>query len=129
MSKQEIARRCTAFAGAVLIALAAGCGKKDDAVSQGATQNALAGKAVPKHRRGEGHRGRRLHLWPAAGDELRRASTTSSSTRSPAEYKAPYNQIHNEHRVFTYEDTTVDHAQQRHAVLGCLASTCGPSRS
>ena len=45
--------------------------------------------------------------------------------KNSGQYKAPFNQINNEARVFTYKDTADRHAEQRHALFACLA---GPAR-
>ena len=107
MNKRMNVLTGTALASALVMAVAgAGCGKKDDAVSQGAKQDALAGKAVPgieevKAIAEEGFvYGLPLVMNYAVVYDFF-IDTTSK------EYKAPFNQIKNEARVFTYEDTTV----------------------
>src|SRR5258705_3218532 len=43
-----------------------------------------------------------------------------SVDRNSGQFKAPFNQINNEARVFTYEDTSV-HAKRRHTVFDLVA--------
>ena len=49
--------------------------------------------------------------------------------KNSGQYKAPFNQINNEARVFTYKDTASRHTQQRHAVFDASGWICAPSRS
>ena len=37
--------------------------------------------------------------------------------RNSGQFKAPFNQIKNEPNVFTYKDTAIPHAEQRHALF------------
>ena len=48
--------------------------------------------------------------------------------RNSGQFKAPFNQINNEARVFTYEDTAVVTPEQRHAVFHLVDWTCAPNR-
>ena len=49
--------------------------------------------------------------------------------KTSRQYKAPFNQIHNDAQVFTWRGHGRRHTQQRHALLDRAGSTCGPSRS
>jgi hypothetical protein len=95
-----------ALATVLVAAISAGCGKKDDVVSQAARQDALAGKPVPsiaevKAIAEEGFvYGLPLVMNYAVVYEYFIDSTSPN-------YKGPFNQIKNEARVFTDEDTTV----------------------
>jgi hypothetical protein len=55
---------------------------------------------------GEGRRRGRVHLRPADRDELRR-DYEYAVDRNSGEFKAPFNQIANDHKVFTYEDKAI----------------------
>ncbi len=69
------------------------------------------------------HRRGRLHLRPAARDELRGRCMSSPSTRSPASSRRRSTKIDNMHHVATYEDTASRHAEQRHAILHTVAGS------
>ncbi len=43
--------------------------------------------------------------------------------KDSGQFKAPFNEIKNEARVFTYKDTASRHAEQRHALFLCLAGS------
>ena len=106
MSRQLAVRRAGALLIAVLAACAGACGTSNDTVSQAAKQDALAGKAVPsmaetKAIAEEGF----IYGLPLVMNYAVHHDFFIDATS--AEYKAPYNQIHNEHRVFTDADTTV----------------------
>jgi hypothetical protein len=44
-----------------------------------------------------------------------------SVDRNSGQFKAPFNEILNEHRVFTYKDTAIVTPQQRHTVFIAVA--------
>ena len=48
--------------------------------------------------------------------------------KTSGQYKCPFNQLYNEHRVFTLPGHRGGHAQQRHARIRSRAWTCAPSR-
>ena len=87
--------------------LVAGCGKQNDPVAQAEKKDVAKGVPRTERRRNQGDRGRGIHLRSAAGDELRGDDTSLPSTPNPAQFKAPFNEINNQHRVATPEDTAV----------------------
>jgi hypothetical protein len=92
--------------GAVAALLVAGCGKQDDPVAQAEKKDAARGIAAPgiaesKAIAEEGFiYGLPLVMNYAVLYEF-------SIDKSSGQFKAPFNQIHNEARVFTYKDTAV----------------------
>jgi hypothetical protein len=87
-------------------ALLAGCGRKDDAVTQAATQAVAAGVPAPgiaevKAIAEEGF----IYGLPMVMNYA--VMHDFVIDRNSGQWKAPFNAIHNEHRVFTYQDTTV----------------------
>jgi hypothetical protein len=91
---------------AAALSLIAGCGKKDDAISQAEKKDVAKGVTAPsiaetKAIAEEGFvYGLPLVMNYAVMNEF--AVETKSS-----QFKAPFNEIKNEHRVSTYEDTAV----------------------
>jgi hypothetical protein len=87
-------------------ALLAGCGRKDDAVTQAATQAAAAGVPAPgiaevKAIAEEGF----VYGLPIVMNYA--VMHDFVIDRNSAQWKAPFNGIDNEHRVYTYQDTTI----------------------
>ena len=95
--------------GAVLATAAlllAACGKPDDAISQAARQDQAAGVPAPG-----------LDETKAIAEEAfiyglplvtnYAVMHEYAVDRNSGQFKAPFNQIHNEARVFTYEDTAI----------------------
>lgn len=104
-------KRCSAFLKWVVLSVAAtiliaGCGKKDDAISQAEQKDVAKGVAAPsieqtKAIAEEGFiYGLPLVMNYAVMNEF--AVDTKSS-----QFKAPFNEINNQHRVSTPEDTAV----------------------
>ncbi len=90
----------------IAVSLLAGCGKKDDAVSQAAKKDAAAGVSVPgiaevKAIAEEGF----IYGLPIVMNYA--VMYEFVIDRNSGQWKAPFNEISNEHRVFTYKDTTV----------------------
>jgi hypothetical protein len=89
-----------------LLAALAGCSKPEDAVTQAQMQDAAAGQAVPGMAEVRAIAedafvfGLPLVMNYAVQYEL-------FVDRNSGQFKAPYGELHNEHRVFTYEDTAV----------------------
>src|SRR5271165_5105293 len=96
--------KCAVFA--VAVTLIAGCAKKDDAINQAEKRDAAQGMPAPsladtKAIAQEGFVwGLPLVMNYAVMNEFAIDSTSS-------QFKAPFNEIKNEHRVSTYEDTAV----------------------
>jgi len=96
----------TTLAGAIAVTLLIGCNKKGDAISSAEQADRKAGLAAPgiaetKAIAEEGLiYGLPLVMNYAVMNEF--AVDTKSS-----QYKAPFNEINNQHRVATYEDTAV----------------------
>jgi hypothetical protein len=91
------------FAAMVLVG---GCGGKDDAVTQAAKKDAAAGLPVPgitevKAIAEEGF----VYGLPIVMNYA--VMYDFVIDRKSGEWKAPFNEISNEHRVFTYQDTTI----------------------
>ena len=92
--------------GTLVLALLAGCGKKDDAITQAEKKDVAKGVAAPsiaetKAIAEEGFiYGLPIVMNYAVMYEY--AVDTNSG-----QFKAPFNEINNEHRVFTYEDTAI----------------------
>lgn len=63
--------------------------------------------AVPGHRAGQGDRRGGVHLRFADRDELRGDAGIPALAKNSGQYKAPFNTLSNEARVFTYKDTAV----------------------
>ena len=90
----------------VLGGLLAGCGKKNDTVAQAEKQDATAGVAAPgieevKAIAEEGF----VYGLPIVMNYG--VMYEYVIDKNSGQFKAPFNQISNEHRVFTYEDTTI----------------------
>jgi hypothetical protein len=92
--------------GLMAVALLAGCGKKDDAVTQAGKKDAAVGVSVPgiaevKAIAEEGFiYGLPIVMNYAVMNEF-------VIDKNSGQYKAPFNTISNEARVFTYKDTAV----------------------
>jgi len=90
----------------VAAALLAGCGKKEDPVAQAAKQAASKGVAAPgiaevKAIAEEGF----IYGLPIVMNYA--VMNEYAIDKNSGQFKAPFNQIHNEARVFTYEDTAI----------------------
>ena len=90
----------------ILGAALAGCGKKNDTVAQAEKQDATAGVAAPsieevKAIAEEGF----VYGLPIVMNYG--VMYEYVIDKNSGQYKAPFNQISNEHRVFTYEDTAI----------------------
>src|SRR5438034_10242964 len=96
----------TTLAGAIAVTLLIGCNKKGDAISSAEQADKKAGVAAPgiEETKAIGEEGfiygLPLVMNYAVMNEF--AVDTKSS-----QYKAPFNEINNQHRVATYEDTAV----------------------
>ena len=94
------------FAGVIAAAALTGCGKKDDAVSVGGQADKKAGIAVPgieevKAIAEEGF----IYGLPLVMNYT--ANYEFWVDKTSKQYKGPFNELFNEHRVFTYQDTAV----------------------
>jgi len=94
------------WCGILLLALLGGCGKKDDAVTQAQKKDVAAGMTVPsieevKTIAEEGF----VYGLPIVMNYA--VMYEYIIDRNSGQWKAPFNEIHNEHRVFTYQDTAV----------------------
>ncbi|RTL00912.1 MAG: DUF1254 domain-containing protein, partial [Neisseriaceae bacterium] len=90
----------------VAAALMAGCAHKADVVSQAAKVEAVTGIAAPslaevKAIAEEGF----IYGLPIVMNYA--VMHDFVINRNSGQWKAPFNQLHNEHRVFTYQDTTI----------------------
>ena len=94
-----------ALYGTLVLALLAGCSKKDDAAPR-PRRRRREGSRRTEHRRGQGDRRGRLHLRLADRDELR-GHVRIRGRPDSGQFKAPFNEINNEARVFTYKDTAI----------------------
>src|SRR5512139_2784807 len=90
----------------VLGGLLAGCGKKNDTVAQAEKQDATAGVAAPgiEEVKAIAEEGFIYGLPLVMNYGVMHEYVID---RNSGQFKAPFNQIHNEHRVFTYEDTAI----------------------
>ena len=91
---------------AVCVSLLAGCGTADDAVRRAEARDAKAGLAAPSPAEvraiaDEGF----IYGLPIVMNYA--VMYEYAIDRGSSQFKAPFNVIDNEHRVFTYEDTTV----------------------
>jgi len=91
---------------AIGLAALAGCGKKDDPITQAVKKDAAKGVAAPgiadtKAIAEEGF----IYGLPIVMNYA--VMYEYSVDRSSGQFKAPFNQIFNEHRVYTYEDTAI----------------------
>jgi hypothetical protein len=101
----RIALRVVALS-VVAAALLAGCGKKDDAVTQAAKTDVAAGVPAPtvaevKAIAEEGF----VYGLPIVMNYA--VMHQYVIDRNSGQFKAPFNQVYNEHRVFTFEDTAI----------------------
>ena len=103
-------RQVSAFIGLVIAAIVAvmsvGCGNKNDAVSQAEKKDTVAGIPVPsleeiKAIAEEGF----IYGLPIVMNYA--VMYDYAIDRDSGQFKAPFNKINNEARVFTYKDTTV----------------------
>jgi hypothetical protein len=90
----------------ILATLAAGCGKQDDAITQAAKKDAATGAAVPsiadvKAIAEEGF----IYGLPLVMNYT--ANYEFWVDKTSGQYKGSFNELINEHRVFTYKDTAV----------------------
>jgi len=95
-----------ALASALTVATLPGCGKKDDAVTQAAKQDAAAGVPAPS-----------IAEVKAIAEEafiyglpiVMNYGVMYEFVLDPksGQYKAPFNTIYNENRVFTWQDTSI----------------------
>jgi hypothetical protein len=91
---------------AIAVSLLAGCGKKDDAVSQAEKKDATKGIAAPsiaetKAIAEEGF----IYGLPIVMNYA--VMYEYAVDRNSGQFKAPFNEIKNEARVFTYKDTAI----------------------
>jgi hypothetical protein len=96
----------TAQAVAITVFLIAGCGGKNDAINQAEKQDAINGVPVPtlaetKNIAEEGF----IYGLPIVMNYT--VMYEYAVNRDSGQFKAPFNQINNEARVFTYEDTAI----------------------
>src|SRR5262245_28920431 len=92
--------------GCIAAALLAGCGKKDDSISQAEKKDVAAGVPAPnvgevKSIAEEGF----IYGLPIVMNYA--VMYDYAIDRNSGQWKAPFNEISNEHRVFTYQDTTI----------------------
>ena len=92
--------------GLATVTLLAGCGKKDDVVAQAAKKDVAAGVPAPgiaevKAIAEEGF----IYGLPIVMNYA--VMHQYVIDKDSGQYKAPFNTIYNEHRVFTYEDTAI----------------------
>ena len=95
-----------AVCGVLVAVLMSGCGKKDDAITQAEKKDAAAGVPVPgiaevKAIAEEGF----IYGLPIVMNYT--VMYEYAVDRNSGQFKAPFNEIFNEHRVFTYKDTAV----------------------
>ena len=103
-------RQVSTFIGLIIVAIVAvmsvGCGNKNDAVSQAEKKDTVAGIPVPsieetKAIAEEGF----IYGLPIVMNYA--VMYDYAIDRDSGQFKAPFNKINNEARVFTYKDTTV----------------------
>ena len=95
-----------ALSAMLVVSLVAGCGKKDDAISQAAKQDAAKGIPAPgiaevKAIAEEGF----IYGLPVVMNYA--VMYEYVIDRNSGQWKMPFNTLHNEHRVYTYQDTAV----------------------
>jgi hypothetical protein len=105
-----------AFAGSkllksvVLVVAAAllitGCAKKDDTITQAETKDKATGIAAPSIAETKAI-AEEAYIYGFALLAGYKAMYEFNVDKSSSQYKAPFNQIANEARVFTYEDTAI----------------------
>ena len=114
--------------GAVVLALLAGCGKKDDPVAQAEKKDVAKGVAAPsiaetKAIAEEGF----IYGLPIVMNYA--VMYEYAVDKNSGQFKAPFNQINNEAPRLHLRGHGDRHAEQRHAVLDRCGWTCAPSRS
>jgi hypothetical protein len=102
----QIHRSVTVVLGAAIALMCAGCDKKDDAIAQAGKKDAASGIAAPgieetKAIAEEGF----IYGLPIVMNYA--VMYEFAIDPNSDQYKAPFNQINNEARVFTYKDTAV----------------------
>src|SRR5215510_4010029 len=95
-----------ALCWAMVLALLAGCGKSDDTITQAEKKDVAAGVPAPsiaevKTIAEEGF----IYGLPIVMNYA--VMYDFVLDRNSGQWKAPFNEINNEHRVFTYQDTTI----------------------
>ncbi len=103
----QIDAQAAVFAITAVMALAAGCAQQADPVSRRTRRRSAAGVAGARHRGGQGDRRRGFHLRAPARHELRGDVRVHGGFPNSGQYKAPFNQINNEARIFACKDTSV----------------------
>ena len=98
--------RRSAIVGIVILLVMGGCGKKHDPVAQAEKKDVAAGGPAPsvaevKAIAEEGF----IYGLPIVMNYA--VMNEYAINKDSGQYKAPFNQIHNEHRVFTYKDTAI----------------------
>jgi len=106
MDKQRRALVSGLLCGAIALVALAGCGKPADPVTQAAKKDAAAGVPAPgiaevKAIAEEGF----IYGLPIVMNYA--VMYEYVLDKNSGQFKAPFNQIHNEARVFTYEDTAI----------------------
>lgn len=106
MSRSRHALCKGALCGAVVVALLAGCDKKDDPIAQAEEKDAAKGIAAPgiaetKAIAEEGF----IYGLPIVMNYA--VMYEYAVDRNSGQFKAPFNEINNEARVFTYKDTAI----------------------
>jgi len=106
MNRKTIALLRLAIACTIGVVLAAGCSKKEDPVAKAEKQDAVKGIAAPgiaevKAIAEQGF----IYGLPIVMNYA--VMYEYAVDRNSGQFKAPFNEIHNEARVFTYKDTAV----------------------
>ena len=100
-------KRTTLFVSAALCALlVAGCGKKDDPIASAAKKDAATGVPAPGIAETKAIT-EEAYLYGFPMIAAYKAMYELNIDKTSSQYKAPFNQINNEARVFTYKDTAI----------------------
>src|SRR5262245_35787457 len=100
MRKQRRALASSALYGAIVVMALAGCGKQDDTITQAAKKEVASGIAAPsiaevKAIAEEGF----VYGLPIVMNYA--VMYQYVIDKNSGQWKAPFNEVHNEHRVFT----------------------------
>jgi hypothetical protein len=106
MANRKLSILSWALGGILAVTLLAGCGKQDDAITQAEKKDAAAGVPAPgiaetKAIAEDGF----IYGLPIVMNYA--VMYEYSVDKNSGQFKAPFNQIFNEARVFTYQDTAI----------------------
>jgi hypothetical protein len=106
MSRQRRALVSGALCGTIVAVALAGCGKQDDAVTQAAKKDAVAGVPAPGIAEVKAI-AEEAYIYGFPMIAAYKAMYEFNVDKSSSQYKAPFNQIWNDSKTFTPKDTAI----------------------